>query len=45
MSKLNAEELRMLKTLLANNHAYLQHFYKGLDYARRAHARMFTRKL
>jgi chaperonin cofactor prefoldin len=25
------EEIRVLKQLLANNHAYLQHFYKGLD--------------
>jgi chaperonin cofactor prefoldin len=24
-------EIRLLKQLLANNHAYLQHFYKGLD--------------
>jgi hypothetical protein len=31
MSKLNAEELRMLKTLLSSNEAYLQHFYRGLD--------------
>jgi len=28
---MNVEELHVLKKLLVNNQAYLQHFYHGLD--------------
>jgi chaperonin cofactor prefoldin len=31
MSKLSAEELRILKKLLSSNQSYLEHFYHGLD--------------